>query len=540
MKKVMAWLAALCLLALSVAGALTTAAAGNTAGTAVSGLVHDADGRIRYYENGVPVAKGLVRDDEGNVYYIWNAVNGAARGMFSIPEDKLNGIMPQGFYEFGADYRMIVKNGIYTHDWCDHTYYFVNSVPEAVGLAKNEDGDIYYFTTIYGVKRAATDGDWYIPEEKTNGLMPEGTYHFNQYGLLTGKSDVDLKPVEPKREEIGENLFRDLDGVIRYYENGQRVAKGLVRDYAGDVYYIWSAENGAARGIFSIPEDKLNGIMPQGFYEFGADNRMIIKNGIYTHDWCDYTYYFVNSVPQAIGIATDGEGHYYFFTNIYGVKRAATDQFFGGVYYVSEAETNGLIEKGFYRFNSDGIMVGRVDGTDTEEPTTKPTEPTEEPTTKPTEPTEEPTTKPAEPTEEPTTKPAEPTEEPTTKPAEPTEEPTTKPAEPTEEPTTKPAEPTEEPTTKPAESAEEPTTKPAESAEEPTTKPAEQTGATTSAPASGTQTDGSVGSVTGTGAVATTTAAGKSGGCASAVGVGGGVVLLVTAAAACLSRKRRH
>ena len=113
MKKVMAWLAALCLLALSVAGALTTAAAGNTAGTAVSGLVHDADGRVRYYENGVPVAKGLVRDDEGNVYYIWNAVNGAARGMFSIPEDKLNGIMPQGFYEFGADYRMIVKNGIY-------------------------------------------------------------------------------------------------------------------------------------------------------------------------------------------------------------------------------------------------------------------------------------------------------------------------------------------------------------------------------------------------------------------------------------------
>ena len=145
MKKVMAWLAALCLLALSVAGALTTAAAGNTAGTAVSGLVHDADGRIRYYENGVPVAKGLVRDDEGNVYYIWNAVNGAARGMFSIPEDKLNGIMPQGFYEFGADYRMIVKNGIYTHDWCDHTYYFVNSVPEAVGLAKNEDGDILLF-----------------------------------------------------------------------------------------------------------------------------------------------------------------------------------------------------------------------------------------------------------------------------------------------------------------------------------------------------------------------------------------------------------
>ena len=449
MKKVMAWLAALCLLALSVAGALTTAAAGNTAGAAVSGLVHDADGRVRYYENGVPVAKGLVRDDEGNVYYIWNAVNGAARGMFSIPEDKLNGIMPQGFYEFGADYRMIVKNGIYTHDWCDHTYYFVNSVPEAVGLAKNEDGDIYYFTTIYGVKRAATDGDWYIPEEKTNGLMPEGTYHFNQYGLLTGKSDVDLKPVEPKREEIGENLFRDLDGVIRYYENGQRVAKGLVRDYAGDVYYIWSAENGAARGIFSIPEDKLNGIMPQGFYEFGADNRMI-------------------------GIATDGEGHYYFFTNIYGTKRAATDQFFGGVYYVSEAETNGLIEKGFYRFNSDGIMVGRVDGTDTEEPTTKP-------------------------------------------------------AEPTEEPTTKPAEPTEEPTTKPTESA-----------EEPTTKPTEQTGATTAAPASGTQTDGSVGSVTGTGAVATTTAAGKSGGCASAVGVGGGVVLLVTAVAACLSRKRRH
>ena len=162
MKKVMAWLAALCLLALSVAGALTTAAAGNTAGTAVSGLVHDADGRVRYYENGVPVAKGLVRDDEGNVYYIWNAVNGAARGMFSIPEDKLNGIMPQGFYEFGADYRMIVKNGIYTHDWCDHTYYFVNSVPEAIGLAKTRTGifTISLPYTVSSVRRRTATGTY--------------------------------------------------------------------------------------------------------------------------------------------------------------------------------------------------------------------------------------------------------------------------------------------------------------------------------------------------------------------------------------------
>ncbi len=530
MKKILVWLTALCLLLLPVTGVLTATATGDvsetatgvltvdtevvTDGTAKSGLVFDADGRVRYYENGVSVAKGLVQDAEGNIYYIWSELNGAARGSFSIPENKLNGIKPQGFYEFGADYRMIIKNGIYTHDWCDQTYYFVDSVPQAVGLARNADGDIYYFTNIYGVNRAATDGDWYISEQEANGLVPEGTYHFNQYGLMTGKSETDLKPVVPVREELGENLFRDIDGVIRYYENGVPVAKGLVRDYEGYIYYIWNT-NGFARGIFSIPENKLNGIMPQGFYEFGADGHLIIKNGIYTHDWCDQTYYFVDSIPQAVGIATDGEGHYYFFTDIYGTKRAATSQFNGGVYYVSESAANGLIEAGWYQFGADGVMIGRVESTETAETTAKPAEPTDEPTSKPAEPTDEPTSKPAEPTDEPTSKPAEPTDEPTSKPAEPTDEPTSKPAEPTDEPTSKPEDPTDAPTGKPDDATEN----------------------VTAEPATGTQTDGATG--TGTAAGATTTAAGKSGGCASAVGVSGGVVLLLAAAAACVSRKRR-
>ena len=492
MKKILTWLTALCLLLLSVSGAVAAVAADGNTDTVLNGLSFDADGRVRYYEDGIPVAKGLVRDDDGNIYYIWSAANGAARGLLSIPEDKLNGVLPQGFYEFGSDYRMIVKNGIYTHDWCDKTYYFVDSIPQAVGLAQNEDGDIYYFTEQYGVKCAVTDGDWYISEEETNGLVPEGTYHFNQYGLMTGKSDIDLKPVEPKREEIGENLYRDLDGAIRYYENGQSVAKGLVKDYAGYIYYILSAQNGAVTGSFSIPEDKLNGVLPQGFYEFGSDRRMIVKNGIYTNDWCGYTYYFADSIPQEAGIVTDGEGHYYFFTNIYGVKRAATSQYFDGIYYVPRSATNGLIESGFYRFDADGIMIGSAEGAETSE-----------------------TAKPEEPTETATEKPEDPTETATEKPEDPTETATEKPEDPTETATQKPEDPTETATQKPEDSAEE-----ASVTAEPVSETVSDTGAGTAS-----ETESATGST--------------DGGCSSALGLGSGIALLA-AAAVCLARKRRR
>ena len=95
---------------------------------------------------------------------------------------------------FGDDYKMLIRNGIYTNDWMGHTYYFVNSVPQAVGVVQDESGNYYCFASIGNTNRAVEDCDFYVTEEMTNGLIPAGTYRFDPSGVIIGA-------VEPSETE---------------------------------------------------------------------------------------------------------------------------------------------------------------------------------------------------------------------------------------------------------------------------------------------------------------------------------------------------
>ena len=71
------------------------------------GIVHDADGQIRYYVDGVATYAGLVKDTDGSYYYI------SGNGCIAIRNrtayiTKTNGLLPAGNYTFGADGKMIV------------------------------------------------------------------------------------------------------------------------------------------------------------------------------------------------------------------------------------------------------------------------------------------------------------------------------------------------------------------------------------------------------------------------------------------------
>ena len=71
------------------------------------GIVHDADGQIRYYVDGVATYAGLVKDTDGSYYYI------SGNGCIAIRNrtayiTKTNGLLPAGTYTFGADGKMIV------------------------------------------------------------------------------------------------------------------------------------------------------------------------------------------------------------------------------------------------------------------------------------------------------------------------------------------------------------------------------------------------------------------------------------------------
>ena len=74
---------------------------------AKEGLVIEANGDVRFYENGVAVYKGLVQDGEGNYYYINSSKKAVKNCTYGVT--KTNGLLPTGAYAFDADGKMIVQ-----------------------------------------------------------------------------------------------------------------------------------------------------------------------------------------------------------------------------------------------------------------------------------------------------------------------------------------------------------------------------------------------------------------------------------------------
>ena len=171
--------------------------------TVKNGLIHDEDGKIRYYENGVAVYKGLVYD--GTYYYYINSTKTAVCNReYSIGAAKTNGLLPAGHYSFDADCHMInppvtepvdpdpvdpdpdpvdpdpvdpdpdVKNGL-VHDPDGKIRYYENGVALYKGLVY--DGTYYYY--INSTKTAVCNREYSIGAAKTNGLLPAGHYSFD-------------------------------------------------------------------------------------------------------------------------------------------------------------------------------------------------------------------------------------------------------------------------------------------------------------------------------------------------------------------------
>ncbi len=69
-----------------------------------NGVVHDLDGEVRYYVDGVAqVGAGVVQDEDGNLYYIGSAGTAAYKNRTGYGIWKTNDLIPQGYYNIGAD-----------------------------------------------------------------------------------------------------------------------------------------------------------------------------------------------------------------------------------------------------------------------------------------------------------------------------------------------------------------------------------------------------------------------------------------------------
>ena len=287
----------------------------------LEGLHEDLNGNLCYYVDYVKNYAGLVEVD-GSFYYIASNLKSVKNCTYYVT--KTNGLKPAGYYTFDADGKMVIKNGLVEEN--GDLYYYVDGAKTAAGLIKWEGNYYYIASNLKAVKNAKH----YVFADKANGLKSAGWYWFNADGTMY---------LEGIREE---------NGTKYYYKDGVKNYAGLI-EISGDYYYVKSDCSVVCNRSYYVT--KSNGLMPSATYTFGADGKMVIKNGIYREklgDGNEYLFYYVNNVRQVgTGLVQLDDGSYIYVRS--GANLAV------GSYYVSK--TNDLLPKGTYTFGEDGKMV---------------------------------------------------------------------------------------------------------------------------------------------------------------------------------------
>ena len=287
----------------------------------LEGLHEDLNGDLCYYVDYVKSYAGLVEVD-GNFYYIASDLKAVKNCTYYVT--KTNDLKPAGYYTFGADGKMVIKSGLVEEN--GDLYYYVDGAKTAAGLIE-WDGNYYYIASNL---KAVKDAKHYVFADKANGLKPAGWYWFNADGTMF---------LEGIREE---------NGAKYYYKDGVKNYAGLI-EISGEYYYVKSDCSVVCGRSYYVT--KSNGLMPSATYTFGADGKMVIKNGIYREtlgDGNEYLFYYVDNVRQVnTGLIQLDDGSYIYVRS--GANLAV------GSYYVSK--TNDLLPKGTYTFGEDGKMI---------------------------------------------------------------------------------------------------------------------------------------------------------------------------------------
>ena len=229
--------------------------------------------------------------------------------------EKTNNVLPAGTYRFGEDGKAIMTTEVADIDGT--LYYFVDGMLTLdAGLVKL--GDDYYYINEDG--SAATDTMMLV--EKTNDLLPAGTYRFAEDGKAIMTTEI-----------------ADVDGTLYYFVNGLlKLDAGLVK-YLGDYYYV--DENGVVATDVTMLVTKTNGYFPEDTYTFGEDGKMVINNGIVNG------YYYELGIKTAAGLVKI-DGEYYYAAE-------------GGKIVTSQSyqivQTNDLLEAGIYCFDAEGKII---------------------------------------------------------------------------------------------------------------------------------------------------------------------------------------
>ena len=215
------------------------------------------------------------------------------------------------------------------------------------------EADAYYYATSAGL--IVTNKKYWI--SKTNDLLPEGKYTFDETGKITDA---------PSQEDKNKNgIYADETGTLYYYENGVKAFGGLMYlDSDGDgeadaYYYATSAGLIITNKKYWI--SKTNDLLPEGKYTFDETGKITDapsqedtnKNGIY-QDESGKLYYYENGVKAFGGLMyldSDGDGE----ADAYYYATSAGEIITNRKYWITK--TNDLLPEGKYTFDESGKIV---------------------------------------------------------------------------------------------------------------------------------------------------------------------------------------
>ena len=269
--------------------------------------------------------------ENGNSYICGQDYSVSKPNDLAWPSEWGEGTFTVGKYTFDADGKLQLFDGF--TDIGDETYYYVKGVKTYAGLIQIGD-DYYYVNSSCKVIKGQS-----YTVSKTNGLLPAGTYDFDDDGKMI-------------REDTAKNgIVKETEDTWYYYVNGVKTYAGLI-EVDGDFYYVNSKfEVIHGRNYFI---SKTNGLMEQKTYYFDAEGKLVQpdaeKNGI-VKESDDTWYYYVNGVKTYAGLIQI-DGDYYYVNSSFKVIHNQS-------YYVSK--TNGLKAQGTYEFDADGKMVIATD-----------------------------------------------------------------------------------------------------------------------------------------------------------------------------------
>ena len=297
--------------------------------------------------------KRVVKENDEVNYYYFGEGGKAYKATEETDEyviEKTNGYgLPAGNrYRFDENGVIVhftgCPNGIYWDAVSQHYYYCVDGVILANGLMKI--GGYYYYAKTSTGAFVRNQSYWVT---KTNGLLEEGIYNFDNEGRI----------VFPEEQEKKNGIVAE-NGSLYYYENGALTGAGLIQ-LNGDYYYVKTSTGEVVHGK-SYWVTATNDLLPVGQYTFDADGKMIdpptvdpdpnpepepeVKNGIVSENGS--LYYYVDGKLTGAGlIRLDGDYYY--------VKTSNCEVVHGRSYWVTL--TNGLLPAGLYSFGADGKMI---------------------------------------------------------------------------------------------------------------------------------------------------------------------------------------